>query len=278
MTVTISYDTFQDRHLSGALRMSADVSWPHRREDWTFVAGLSNGVVALQGDQVVATAFATPFGSVAMANLIIVDAALRGRGLGREIMRRALDTADPDAWQLVATKEGIPLYEKLGFAPVGEIVQHQGSVIAPVGAASDNISPATGDDMAQLRAMDLAATGMNRSTLYDALTREARFTVLRQGAAITGFAAVRAFGRGEVAGPVIAPTLNDAQALLSEIMATRAGQFLRVDTGQHTGLAPWLMQHGLAHAGGGLQMQRGTRPARPATPMTVFALASQALG
>lgn len=278
MTVTFTYDSFQDKHLSGALRMSADVSWPHRREDWAFVAGISNGVVAMQGEQVVATAFATPFGSVAMANLIIVDAALRGRGLGRDIMGRAMNTANPYAWQLVATKEGVPLYEKLGFEAFGEIVQHQGPVRATDAPNNDNIQWATADDMDQVRAMDLEATCMDRGTLYDVLAREARFAVLRQDGVITGFAAVRPFGRGEVAGPVIAANLTDAQSLLSEIMCYREGKFLRVDTDRQSGLAPWLEQHGLAHAGGGLQMQKGTRPERPATSLCVFALASQALG
>lgn len=280
MTETLSFEPFQVKHLAGAMRMSANVGWPHRIEDWAFVAGLSKGVVAQQGDEVVATALATPFGQVAMVNLIIVDAAMRGRGLGRDIMCRALDTVTPTAWQLVATQDGLPLYEKLGFETIGEIVQHQGLVVpADTEPERDEcIGWATADDITDLLAMDYAATGMDRATLYAALVAEAQFAVLRQSGRITGFAAVRPFGRGEVAGPVIAQNVEDAQSLLSAIMASRAGQFLRVDTGADSGLSEWLTTRGLVHAGGGLQMQKGEHAAPPASPYSVFGLASQALG
>lgn len=276
MTSTLTFETMKGVHLKGAMQISADVGWPHRLDDWAFVAGISNGVVALDGDRVVATAMATPFAPVGMVNLIIVDAAMRGRGLGRDITCRAMDTIAPEAWRLVATQDGLPLYEKLGFQVTGEILQYQG----PVGviAATGRAEWATPDDLTAIRAMDVAATGMDRSTLYTALADEARFAVLRGETGITGFAAVRAFGRGEVAGPVIARTPDDAHSLLSIIMAERTGQFLRVDTGAETGLGPWLAQQGLTHVGGGIQMQKGELSSSPAGPYIIFALASQALG
>ncbi len=276
MTSTLTFDTLKEEHLSGALRMSADVSWPHRLEDWAFVAGISSGVAAMEGDRVVATALATPFAPVGMVNLIIVDAALRGRGLGRDIMCRAMESIAADAWRLVATQDGLPLYEKLGFHVTGEILQHQGLVSAITSTGSAEW--ATADDLAAMLALDTITTGMNRQTLYAALANEARFTVLRGDTGITGFAAVRDFGRGEVAGPVIARTLDDAQSLLSVIMAERTGQFLRVDTSAEAGLGPWLAERGLPHVSGGLLMQKGELPESPFRSHTIFALASQALG
>ncbi|NOR20228.1 MAG: GNAT family N-acetyltransferase [Xanthomonadales bacterium] len=276
MTSTLTFETLNDEHLSGAMRMSADVSWPHRLEDWAFVAGISNGVVAMEGDRVVATALATPFAPVGMVNLIIVDSAMRGLGLGRDIMFRAMETIAPDAWRLVATQDGLPLYEKLGFQVTGEIQQHQGPVSAI--ASTGGAEWATADDLAAMLALDTTTTGMDRHTLYAALADEARFAVLRDDTGITGFAAVRDFGRGEVAGPVIARTLDDAQSLLSVIMAERTGQFLRVDTSAGAGLGPWLAEQGLPHVSGGLLMQKGELPESPSRSHTIFALASQALG
>jgi GNAT superfamily N-acetyltransferase len=276
MTSTLTFKTLNNEHLSGALRMSRDVSWPHRLEDWAFVAGISNGVVAMEGDRVVATALATPFGPVGTVNMIIVDAALRGRGLGRDIMCRAMDTITPDTWRLVATEDGLPLYEKLGFRVTGEILQHQGAVNAI--AATGDAQWAIDDDLVEILALDTATTGMNRHTLYAALATEARFVVLRDDAGISGFAAVRDFGRGEVAGPVIARNLDDAKSLLSLIMAERSGQFLRVDTSAEAGLGPWLTEQGLPQVANGLQMQKGELPQSPSSSHTVFALASQALG
>ena len=276
MTSTLTFKTLNDEHLGGALRMSSDVRWPHRLEDWAFVADISNGVVAMEGDRVVATALATLFAPVGMVNMIIVDAALRGRGLGCDIMSRAMEMIAPDAWRLVSTKDGLPLYEKAGFQITGEILQHQGMVkpIIPAGAAEWT----TADSLRAMLALDAATTGMDRHTLYAALADKARFAVLRNDTGITGFAAVRDFGRGEVAGPIIARTQEDAQSLLSLIMAQRTGQLLRVDTSIETGLGSWLAAQGLPQVGGGLQMQKGELPESPSRSHTVFALASQALG
>jgi GNAT superfamily N-acetyltransferase len=274
MTSTLSFEALKDEHLSGALRMSTEVSWPHRLEDWAFVAGISSGMVAKQGDQVVATAMATHFPPVGMANMIIVDAAMRGRGLGRDIMCKAMDTIAPEAWQLVATEAGLPLYKKLGFEVTADILQHQGEVKDI--ASSGEAKWATADDMEEILALDTAATGMDRRKLYGALAGKASFSVLRDDAGISGFAAVRKFGRGEVAGPVIARNLEDAKSLLSLIMSERSGQFLRLDIDAKTGLGPWLTEQGLPQVDTGIQMQKGELPKSPTH--TIFALTSQALG
>jgi len=263
-------------HLAGALQMSQQVSWPHRLEDWAFVAGISKGSVALEGDRVVATALATPFGDVGMVNLIIVDEALRGQGLGRKIMQHAMDQISPPVWRLVATKEGLPMYEKFGFEAGGEILQHQGIVtrIEPTGSALW----AKPDDLSEILALDRAATGMDRSTLYKALSKNARFVILQGRRGTSGFAVVRTFGRGKVIGPVIAQSLSEAQDMMSVIMHECEGQFLRVDTAAESGLADWVNGFGLTPAGGGIQMQRGSGAGVPSGPHQVFALASQALG
>ena len=267
----------QTSHLTEAMRLSGDAGWPHRREDWEFVCAISRGFVALVGERVVATALATPFGNAAMVNLVIVDPPLRGRGLGREIMTRAMATLDPGSWHLVATEEGLPLYEKLGFRTVGRIAQHQG-VIDVTDPAGDAVW-ATPADLPALIEMDREATMMDRTSLFLALARQARFTVLRGPVGIAGFAAVRPFGKGRVIGPVVAGSLSEAQELISLVMSDHAGEFLRIDTAADTGLGPWLGACGLPETGHGLIMQKGAAPGpgKINTPM-VFALASQALG
>ena len=59
-------------HLDGAVALSRAEGWPHRVEDWTFILSRSQGVVALKEGWVVATAVATPFGSVATMNMILM--------------------------------------------------------------------------------------------------------------------------------------------------------------------------------------------------------------
>ena len=275
--MTLTFAAMQPAHLAGAVRLSADVGWPHRKEDWRLVLGISHGFVALQEGEGVATALATPFGNAAMVNMVIVDAPLRGMGVARAMMERVMAAADPASWHLVATDAGLPLYEAFGFRRTGKVMRYQGLVadVRPSGDACWG----SASDFAAIINLDRAACGMDRASLYGALYKEARLAVLRHSGGIVGHAFVRDFGLGRVVGPVVAATADEAQVLISFIMSEHAGAFLRVDTRSGTGLGAWLEQNGLsADTVGGLVMQAGTVTSVPTGPVSVFALASQALG
>ena len=275
--MNLTYAAMEPAHLAGAVRLSADVGWPHSKEDWRLVLDISHGFVALQEGEVVATAMATPFGNAAMVNMVIVDAPLRGMGVARAMMERVMTAADPASWHLVATDAGLPLYEAFGFRRTGKIIRYQG-IVADVRSSGDACWGST-SDLAAVINLDKAASGMDRAAMYGALSKEARLAVLRHSGGIVGHAFVRDFGLGRVIGPVVAATVGEAQDLISFIMSEHAGAFLRVDTRSDTGLGAWLEQNGLsADTVGGIVMQAGTVTSGPAGPASVFALASQALG
>jgi GNAT superfamily N-acetyltransferase len=272
---TLTFCPFDTGHLAGAHALSQAEKWPHRPEDWALFLRLSRGVVVLDGPRVVATALATPFGPAACANMIIVDGACRGAGLGRRVMEAAMARVVAEDWRLIATEAGLPLYRKMGFVDQGRIFQHQGGVVAPVptGPLPERAGPA---DLEALAALDRAATGMDRSAMLAALMQMGAVHVLRQGGAIHAAAILRPFGRGEVLGPVVAPGLEEAQAIMAPLIAACAGRFLRVDT-PNAALGEWLAGQGLALVGGGVAMRKG--PDRAVTgPQQVFALAAQAWG
>jgi hypothetical protein len=102
--------------------------------------------------------------------------------------------------------------------------------------------------------------------------------VVQQHGAIMGFAGLRAFGRGEVIGPIVAETAEIAKDLIAFVVSERPGAFLRVDTTTETGLGPWLAEYGLAHVGGGIAMRRPKAENSADKKLKTFALTSQALG
>lgn len=263
-------EPFTEEHLDAALRLSQQVGWPHRIEDWVLNASVSGGVVALEGDKVVGTALCTVFGDVALLNMIIVDARMRGRGLGRRVMEAVIAMAGPREMRLVATLEGLPLYEKLGFSATGQIAQHQG--IAKSVIPDLSVSDGDSGDVERLAAMDHTASGMARNELLLRIAGQGQ-VLLAEG----GFAMLRKFGRGHVLGPVVARDAVTARALIAEGARRCAGGFLRIDLSQEQELSDHVASLGLAHVGGGTAM---TCPAT--TPrqngFTTFALVSQALG
>jgi GNAT superfamily N-acetyltransferase len=273
----ISLEAMETEHLDGAVLLSREAGWPHRREDWELVLSVSEGIVALQDGRVVATTIITPFGSDAAAiNMVIVDSAMRGRGLGRRLMDAALEKTGTRSCRLVATKEGLPLYEKLGFVAVGEIIQHQGKALKV--AAPATISWARDDDYEKICLLDRAACGVDRSKLMSILRHTAQFAVIRERGEVRAFAGLRPFGRGLVIGPVVASSRQQAKDLIQFMLAHHEGDFVRLDTELSTGLDPWLVERGLAHVGGGILMQRGPKVGRVEAPYRTYALVNQALG
>ncbi|MCD2172138.1 GNAT family N-acetyltransferase [Rhizobium sp. C4] len=269
---------FGPEHIDGAVALSRAESWPHRREDWVLAHALSEGVAAMDADgRVTGTTLVTPYGTdCATINMVIVDKSMRGLGLGRTLMERAVALADGRPLRLVATKEGLPLYEKLGFVTTGLIRQHQGEVRRL--ERPEGIEEMQAGDLDALKALDREAYGADRSALIDALVERGEIAVIRKGETIEAWAAIRPFGRGEVIGPVIAPDAKTACALIAWHASSRPGAFLRVDTGSETGIAPWLTEIGLAHVGGGIAMRRPPKEDAEQARRKVYALANQALG
>ena len=176
--------------------------------------------------------------------------------------------------RLVATTDGLPLYEKLGFVARGDIVQHQGiaRAMVPERPVRLDLDP----DLNKIAALDVAASGMDRASLLATIAAqdaEKSAVFVTQG----GFAMLRQFGRGQVIGPVVADTDSAAKSLIAATASHCAGQFLRIDMPKAYDLATFVETLGLAPVGGGTAMDTAPHEHGP-NNMKTYALVSQALG
>jgi ribosomal protein S18 acetylase RimI-like enzyme len=280
MSEAIALTAFRPDHLAGAVQLSQQAGWPHRLEDWQMALALSEGRAAVSSldNRVVGTVLMTPYGEdAATINMVIVDQAARGRGLGRKLMDAVLSLAGDRSLRLIATESGLPLYEKLGFRGDGTVVQHQGHVARSV-AAPAGVRSARSDDIPAIMELDREAYGADRGQLMSHLANVGSLAVLERAGRASGFAALRRFGRGELIGPVVAADIDDAKALISHFLSSRVTAFVRVDTDATTGLGPWLADIGLVHVDGGIAMSRPVLAAPKCRTVVTFALANQAFG
>jgi GNAT superfamily N-acetyltransferase len=270
---------FETRHVPGALKLSQEMGWPYRREDWEFAARVGEGLVLQRAGEVIGSAMWWNYGQAyASAGMIIVTRSAQGGGNGSRLFDSLLEATDGRNVLLNSTDEGLPLYRRRGFTAWGTVLQHQGllniSVLAKTG---DDIRPATCSDLAALQAFDERATGMPRGPMMAALADVGDVVAIDRAGQVAGYAIVRRWGRGYVVGPVAAESAEDAQRLIMAKLSTLHGQFVRIDIYAEHGLGDWLESLGLVRVGHATAMVKGRRPVSDG-PACMYALANQSFG
>jgi GNAT superfamily N-acetyltransferase len=281
-TSGIRYRRMTAEDLPAAHKLSLAVLWPHRLEDWKFIYALGAGLVAEEGSALVGTLmrwiYNDEFASIGM---MIVSPERQQQGVGRELMSRILEEVGGRRVLLYATQSGVPVCELFGFTHVGLIHQHQGTVFkapfVPL-AADERMRPVGPRDEAVLGQLASRALGIPRDQVIKQLLKVADCVAIDRDGELVGFAAVRKFGHGYVIGPVVAPDVERAKAMIAHWAGAHAGSFVRVDVPGEFGLSPWLTELGMVQVEKTVPaMVRGERP-RPDGTLMQFALLNQALG
>ncbi|MDD1519634.1 MULTISPECIES: GNAT family N-acetyltransferase [Bradyrhizobium] len=270
---------FSRAHLEGALKLSQEMSWPYRIEDWDVALQLGHGFVLQREGTVIGTAAWWPYGEThASAGMIIVAKAAQGRGYGARLMDALLASARPRTIALNSTAEGITLYRRRGFLPTGIIHQHQGiprqSHETP---RSGLLRPMAASEFEAIARLDRTASGLERRQLLNRLFDSGDGHVLLRDGILCGYAISRLFGRGYVIGPVVAESPTDARALIEFAIARLGPVFVRIDTPASSQLGEWLESIGLQQVSDATTMVLGT-PAEWTGPARMFGLANQSFG
>ncbi|MBR9908742.1 MAG: GNAT family N-acetyltransferase [Gammaproteobacteria bacterium] len=273
MTEQFSLRPMQEQDLAGALRLTQAEKWPHRAEDWALHLQQGRGWVACdQGGQVIGTTLLWEFGAasnsgIGTVGLIVVSRHWQGRGVGRQLLELAMESASVATLRLMATEAGIKLYGRCGFVPTGTVQQRQaipGQVPLLAVPAGLRLRRAQAADLASLVALDAAAFGCERARLLQSICQigrtmvlEADTGVLEDDTGIKAFASIRRGGRGLQFGPVVAANQQQACVLISALLQDTA-EFIRLDVPREAlQLGAWLDEIGLPVVDQVTAMQRG---------------------
>jgi ribosomal protein S18 acetylase RimI-like enzyme len=267
--------------VEAAQALSREFQWPFRVEDWRLALSHAQGVAALRDGQLVGTALHWPWGKQhATVGHVMVSPRMQGQRLGQHLMHAVMAGIQDRTVLLHATAEGRGLYERMGFEIVGEIRQHQG-LAAPAQlvalAPGERLRPLGRNDAKALVALDARAGGMPREAMLQQLLAEGEAVVLARGGEAVGFSVIRRFGRGHAIGPVVAPDLVSAQALIGHWCSRYAGKFVRIDVDATSGLVEWLETQGLPRVDSATTMVRNG-PLERGPAVGGWALVTQAMG
>jgi GNAT superfamily N-acetyltransferase len=173
---------FASAHLEGALKLSQEMSWPYRLEDWDVALQLGHGFVLQRAGAVIGTAAWWPYGEThASAGMIIVAKAAQGCGYGARLMDALLASAHPRTVALNSTAEGIMLYRRRGFVPIRVIHQHQGIPRERFETSPSGLVRAmAASDFKAITQLDQEATGLERRLMLDRLVQSGDGYVLQR--------------------------------------------------------------------------------------------------
>ncbi|MBU6487585.1 MAG: GNAT family N-acetyltransferase [Burkholderiales bacterium] len=286
MSDSIHYRPFTVADVDAAHALTLELKWPHRAEDWLFVANLGAGFVAERDGRVVGTVLCWKYGQdTSSLGMVIVSPASQGYGIGRRLTEMALEALGPRATVLHATPAGLPLYEKLGFAPIGMLDQHQGAALQPPLLplpSRERLRPLGVNDTPRLIELASRASGLDRSAVLPALVACSDGIGLDRDGELIGFALFRRFGRGRAIGPVIAPRDADpvrAKAMIGHWLASNPGMFIRIDAPRESGLTEWLEALGLTRVDSVVKMARNAERMPPLDKaLAQYGIINQAIG
>ncbi|MCH4881479.1 GNAT family N-acetyltransferase [Pseudomonas sp. TMW22080] len=276
-----TYRAMTRADLPAAHRLSAQLNWPHRLEDWALLHRLCKGFVACEGERLIGTAFACPQGAFATIGLVVVSPDYQGQGVGRRLMELALEACKPATAILNASAAGAPLYLSQGFIEFGTLEQRQGPAqcmaLEPL-AADEHCRSLNAEDQARQLALANAGSGLDRSAIFAHLHDTIEHTAgIECGGQLQAFALLRRAGKGHCIGPVIAQNPRQARHLIATLLSRIPGQFVRIDVPHNSGLCEWLTRAGLGPVDRVSQMALGTPP-QSTEGVHQYALLSQAMG
>ncbi|MYY04968.1 MULTISPECIES: GNAT family N-acetyltransferase [unclassified Streptomyces] len=256
--------------------LSEDRGWPRDEERWALLlaAGTGYGIDDPDSKGLMASCVTVSYGpELAAVGMLLVAGRHARRGVGRYLMQRVIETAGGTPLSLYATSSGRPLYEDLGFIPVGRTVRLSGtfrpttesgsagsSGAEPSGSTGLVVRPASAGDLRAMVQLDSGAFGLDRTHLLTRLPAFAdHLRVAEEDGELIGYAALSPSADNHAVGPLIARDTATAKALVTSLAAA-TDRPLRVDIdARHDELLDWAGACGLRYDSETTEMILGGR-------------------
>jgi len=254
------------RHdVSAACRLSDQAGWNQLEIDWLRLLALwpETCVGAWRDAVLVATGTLAVYGAdVTWIGMVLVDEALRGRGIGGAVFAHMFDLCDRVGVKVVgldATDMGRAVYLKQRFVDHSRIERWAGG--RPAGAAGPGpcSRPLEERDWSDVAALDRACVGVDRGPLLRRLAAEpgAQARAVVEDGRLIGIGFSRPGSRAAMLGPIVSPSLSAARTLAIDLLAGLPAGETFVDVPACSGLQPTLRELGFE------PRRRLTRMARP---------------
>ena len=279
----ITLRTMTVNDIVAGMRLCKLAGWNQTKADWELFLKCSpeGGFVAVHNGQPVGTvATLTYGGAVAWIGMVLVDPEFRRRGIGTLLLNGALDyLKDCPSIKLDATPAGKEVYDKLGFSDEYSLHRVICSAL-PLLQGSDLVRPVTENSFNRILEWDRYVFGEDRSVVLQGLLKnspESAFLLEQQGS-LRGYCLGRCGTLFHQIGPVVAETVEEAKALLSEAFRGLTGRAVVIDVpDSQPELWAWLESIGFIRQRPFTRMYCHSNQS-PGIPARQFAIAGPELG
>ena len=238
--------------------------WNQVAADWEQLLALGGDgcLVAEVDGEVAGTLTAVAYERrFAWIGMVLVDPALRGRGIATALMRRSLDALGEVEARLDATPQGEPLYARLGFVEESRLYRMTREGAIGSGRPDPMARAMEERDLDAVLARDLAAFGADRSDLLRWAFRRAPALawVIDGEAGPRGYCFGRPGHRWSQVGPIVADEAADGGRLARACLSATGGAALVIDAA--AGVPGWvdaLGSLGFVSQRPFIRMRRGT--------------------
>lgn len=261
--------------VAAGVRLNQMAGWNQTAADWQrFLKVSPRGCFVAELDGHVSGTVATLSfqNRFAWIGMVLVDPPYRGRGIGTDLLKRAIRYLDDEkiaTLKLDATPQGKPLYENLGFVPEYEIERwtlRRPATGAPNSFASEELASAP--LLSSILNTDRDIFGADRGFLLESLHRHAPDLTLGvwDGNVLHGYALGRRGLFADHLGPWMATDSSSAKTLLERFLARSFRETIVVDClKSNNSAAELLKSYGFTYSRPLTRMYRGPNdyPGRP---------------
>ncbi|GIP62640.1 N-acetyltransferase [Virgibacillus pantothenticus] len=228
--------TLEEEDIPGLITLSAAVEWDYDKYEIQTVisSGRVYGHKNKEGE-IVSSAAIIPYGqSLASIGMVIVHPEYRGKGLGRKVTQKCIDSVSADnAIMLIATDEGKLMYKRMGFYPIDYVHKYLCNnylSIKPNNQLDIEINSMRKVDLPQVVRLDKDAFGEERKTFLIHRIKQAKDSIVVKDSdgTIIGFGLSILGPINLILGPIIAPNHHIASLLIDKLANNHQGK-LRID-------------------------------------------------
>ncbi|MCC2252260.1 MAG: GNAT family N-acetyltransferase [Bacillota bacterium] len=232
----INLVALEELDIPGLIALSAAVGWDYDKHEIRTVmsSGKVYGHKNMEG-KIVSSAAIIPYGSsLASIGMVIVHPDYRGKGLGRKVTQKCLDSvSDETTVMLIATDEGKPMYESMGFCSIDCVYKYLCDSYLSIEQNNNldmEITPIHEENLPQIVRLDKNAFGEERKTFLIHRIKQAKeaLVVKDSDGMIIGFALSVLGPINLILGPIVAPNAHIASLLIDKLANNHQGR-LRID-------------------------------------------------